>query len=208
MDENGFSARFSQIVDQLGGQNAAARHIGLSQGGVSRLISGGQPNLQTLRLITEKTGQSLLWLATGQEDNTGAIHIPLRDVFGSAGPGAEAIDEAPSRFLSFDPYFVRLWGIPAARVEALTARGDSMLPTIEDGAIVLIDTGDRKLREKPVFAFRTPDGVRFKRFQRTIDGGALLVSDNRDLYAPEKVGPADLEQFRIAGRAFWTPRMI
>lgn len=180
----------------------------MSQGGVARLIAGGEPTLQTLRLITEKTGQSLLWLATGEEDHSNSIHIPLRDVYASAGPGAEAVDETPVRFLSFDPYFVKLWGIPPSRVEALTSRGESMLPTIQDGAVVLVDTGDRKLREKPIFAFRTPDGVRFKRYQRTIDGGALLVSDNRELYAPERVEPADLERFRIAGRAFWTPRSI
>lgn len=132
------------------------------------------------------------------------IQIPLRDVYVSSGPGGEAVDEAIQRHLSFDPFFVETWGVDPERVEAVINRGDSNEPTIRDGAVVLIDRSDRQLREKAIFAFRTPDGVRLKRFQKLIDGSARLVSDNQALYAPEVIGPADLEQLRVVGRAFWT----
>ncbi|MGL5447484.1 MAG: XRE family transcriptional regulator [Rhabdaerophilum sp.] len=141
---------------------------------------------------------------TAQVAQPEAVQIPLRDVYASSGPGGEAVDEAIIRHLAFDPFFVESWGIPPERVEAVISRGDSNEPTIRDGAVVLIDRGDRKLREKPMFAFRTPDGVRLKRFQKLIDGSARLVSDNQALYAPEVIGPADLEQLRVVGRAFWT----
>jgi phage repressor protein C with HTH and peptisase S24 domain len=140
----------------------------------------------------------------GSKSSERSVLIPLRDVYASSGPGCEAVDEAIIRHLTFDPFFVESWGIPPERVEAVINRGDSNEPTIRDGAIVLIDRGDRKLREKPMFAFRTPDGVRLKRFQKLMDGSARLVSDNQALYAPEVISPADFEQLRVVGRAFWT----
>lgn len=208
VSDSGFSARFSEIVDGLGGQNAAARVIGMAQGGVHRLIKGGEPSLSTLRLIAEKTGQSLLWLATGQRDVNEAVLIPLRDVQASAGAGTEVGDEVSRDYLVFSRSSVTNWGRSTALVEAIRARGDSMEPTIQDGAIVLIDRAETTLTEGRIFAFRTPDGLRLKRFQRAIDGTVMLVSDNRELYTAERINLSDLQAFEVAGRAFWTERLI
>ena len=136
------------------------------------------------------------------------VLIPMRDVSASAGPGAENGEEPVIGHMQFPEAFVRSWGRSPARVEAIQARGDSMYPTIHDGQWVLIDRADRSLADGLVYGFRTPDGLRLKRFQRAIDGTAMLVSDNRDLYAVERLSPDDFSQLRIVGRAFLTPRMI
>lgn len=166
--------------------------------------------MPTLKLIAEKTGRSILWLATGEglNDQIDLVRIPLRPNFASAGPGAENGDEHPVEYLSFSQAFVEEWRRPSGRVEAIRALGDSMEPTVQNGAIVLIDTSETEPLEGRVYAIQSPWGLRLKRFQRAIDGAVLLVSDNRELYAAEKVSPADLEQMRIAGRAFWTGKMI
>jgi phage repressor protein C with HTH and peptisase S24 domain len=117
-------------------------------------------------------------------------------------------DEPIIGHMQFPETFVRSWGRSPTRVEAIQARGDSMYPTIHDGQWVLIDRADRELADGLVYGFRTPDGLRLKRFQKAIDGTPMLVSDNRDLYAPERLSSCDLAQLKVAGRVFLTPRMI
>jgi phage repressor protein C with HTH and peptisase S24 domain len=204
--------RLRAIVKKAGGNQRVADVAEVPLSTLNTILAGkSDPRVSTLKRLAPALGLSFGDLANEltPDENTkrridGSIRIPLRDVYASSGPGCEAIDEGITRYISFDPYFVESWGVPPERVEALINRGDSNEPTIRDGAIVLIDRGDRKLREKPIFAFQTPDGIRLKRFQKLIDGSARLVSDNQTLYAPELIGSADLEQLRVVGRAIWT----
>lgn len=196
------NATLRALVKKRGGRVSASSVWGISERTLAGYISGeSDPKLSFLAAVADAEG-----LALGDffAEGIAKVRIPLRDVYASSGPGCDVADEAIIRHLTFDPYFVESWGIPVDRVEAVINRGDSNEPTIRDGALVLIDRSDRTLREKAIFAFRTPDGVRLKRFQRLIDGSARLVSDNQALYAPELISPADLEQLRVVGRAFWT----
>lgn len=202
--------RLRELVQSRGGNKRVAADSGIPLSTLNTYLAGTEPKLTVAAKLAEffrVPMAALLSDAPAIQDHGSPGHsvmVPLRDVYVSSGPGTEAIDEAILRYLAFDPYFAEQWGIPTDRVEAVINRGDSNEPTIRDGAIVLIDRGDRKLREKAIFAFRTPDGVRLKRFQRLIDGSARLVSDNQALYAPEHISPVDLEQLRVVGRAFWT----
>ena len=202
--------RLKELVQQNGGNKRVAAGSGIPLSTLNTYLAGTEPKFFIAAKLADYFGVPMSALIAdnltiqeiGRHDPI--FRIPLRDVYASSGPGGEAVDEAVLRYLSFDPFFVESWNIPPERVEAVISRGDSNEPTIRDGAIVLIDRGDRKLREKPMFAFRTPDGLRLKRFQKLIDGSARLVSDNQALYAPEVISPADLEQLRVVGRAFWT----
>lgn len=202
--------RLRELVQRRGGNKRVAADSGIALSTLNTYLAGTEPKLTVAARLAEFFGVPISALLSDmpaiqdREFSEASVQIPLRDVYASSGPGAEAIDEGVLRYLAFDPFFVENWGIPPERVEAVINRGDSNEPTIRDGAIVLIDRGDRKLREKPMFAFRTPDGVRLKRFQKLIDGSARLVSDNQALYAPEVISPADFEQLRVVGRAFWT----
>jgi Peptidase S24-like len=202
--------RLRELVQVNGGNKRVAEASGIPLSTLNTYLAGTEPKISVAAKLAEffcVPMSSLLSSGTTIQDHgfsAGGVQIPLRDVYVSSGPGAEALDEAILRYLSFDPFFVESWGVSPDKVEAVINRGDSNEPTIRDGAIVLIDRSDRKLREKPIFAFRTPDGVRLKRFQRLIDGSARLVSDNHAFYAPELVRPVDLEQLKIIGRAFWT----
>lgn len=198
-----------QLAARHGGNAGAARAWNVPLRTLAGYLAGDfDPKLSVLEGIAQREGISISEFFVDNAEfrtvDSVSARIPLRDVYASSGPGCEAVDEAIIRHLSFDPFFVESWGIPPERVEAVINRGDSNEPTIRDGAVVLIDRGDRQLRERPIFAFRTPDGVRLKRFQKLIDGSARLVSDNQALYAPEVISPADLEQLRVVGRAFWT----
>ncbi|MDI7773757.1 LexA family transcriptional regulator [Asticcacaulis sp. EMRT-3] len=82
------------------------------------------------------------------------------------------------------------------------AEGDSMAPLITDGAHVLIDRQDRRLREG-VFALRIGDDLRIKRLRPVGIGGIEMISDN-PVYPPERFEGALLSHVAIIGRALWT----
>jgi phage repressor protein C with HTH and peptisase S24 domain len=215
MDQSlALARRLKELVQKHGGNKRVAADSGIPLSTLNTYLAGTEPKLLVaarlaehfripLEALFDEVPRSQEFISTGS-----TIHIPVRDVYASAGPGSEVFDEAPTSFLAFSSEFVDAWDRSLAHVEAIHARGDSMEPTIQDGAVVLIDRAERSLVEGRIFVFRTPDGLRLKRFQRTIDGAALLISDNRERYAPERVSSSDFEQLRVAGRAFWTGRMI
>lgn len=207
-------ATLRAAVRARGGRAQAAELWGLSERTLAGYLSGeSDPKLSFLSKVAASEGLTVAELFMRNAENftsptDQAVLIPMRDVSASAGPGAENGDEPVIGYMQFPEAFVRSWGRSPARVEAIQARGDSMYPTIHDGQWVLIDRADRALVDGLVYGFRTPDGLRLKRFQKAIDGTPMLVSDNRDLYAVERLSPEDFNQLRVAGRAFLTPRMI
>ena len=56
--------------------------------------------------------------------------------------------------------------------------GESMEPTLENRALILVDFQRTVRRHNKIFAVRTEDGPVVKRLQRTEDGWQL-VSDNK-----------------------------
>jgi len=209
--------RLRELVKKAGGNQKVADVADVPLSTLNTILAGKtDPRLSTLRKIAPALGvpvSTLIEDASGADNTENRISedlvlIPMRDVSASAGPGAENGDEPVIGYMQFPEAFVRSWGRSPARVEAIQARGDSMYPTIHDGQWVLIDRADRSLVDGLVYGFRTPDGLRLKRFQKAIDGSPMLVSDNRDLYAVERLSPDDFNQLRVAGRAFLTPRMI
>jgi phage repressor protein C with HTH and peptisase S24 domain len=214
---NAMARRLRELVKKAGGNQRVATIADVPLSTLNTILAGKtDPRLSTLRKLAPALGVSVSALIEDdvEPDNTvnriyeGDVLIPMRDVWASAGPGADNGDEPIVGHMRFPEAFVRSWGRPTTRVEAIQARGDSMYPNITDGQWVLIDRGDRRLVEGLVYGFRTPDGLRLKRYQKAIDGSPVLASDNRDLYAPERLSPDDIEQLHVAGRVFLTPKMI
>ena len=75
-----------------------------------------------------------------------------------------------------------------------------MEPTIPDGARVLLDLKDNRLREG-IFGFRLDDELRVKRLRR-INEGVEIISDN-PRYEPERLVGHDLDRFAVIGRVWW-----
>lgn len=206
--------RLKLLVRQNGGNAAVSEKTGIKLSTLNSYLAGVEPKFSVMVRLAEALNIPLSALVADDqeiqdhEQSAGMVSIPMRDVSASAGPGAENGEEPVTGYMQFPEAFVRSWGRSPARVEAIQARGDSMYPTIHDGQWVLIDRADRSLADGLVYGFRTPDGLRLKRFQKAIDGTPMLVSDNRDLYAVERLSPEDFNQLRVAGRAFLTPRMI
>jgi hypothetical protein len=96
-----------------------------------------------------------------------------------------------------------------ANLRLVTAHGDSMRGTFEEGDLLLVDTGVNEVRGDGVYVLRGPDALLIKRVQKRGDGSWLLLSDN-PLYPPDPVPREAREQYRVLGRVLlaWATRTV
>ena len=94
-------------------------------------------------------------------------------------------------------YFRHDWliqhGINPARSIVLGVSGESMEPTVPDGASVLVDRYRQELRSGSVFVVRTGGALVVKRAGQDADGRWLLVSDH--VGWPDEPWPDDADVF-------------
>lgn len=141
-------------------------------------------------------------VASAVNDDEEVASIPLLDVIASAGPGIEnpfplAIDHLP-----FPKRWLEELGLPEKHARFLGARGDSMEPTILDGAICLADIRFQVPRIDGVYALIDGNDVRIKRIARGWEGKIVLISDN-ERYESETLAAPEAEALRIAGKIVW-----
>lgn len=188
-------------------QAVIAKRAQLSTSGLSKLFQGAEPGLFKASRLAKALGVSLDWLATGNgKPNaaaSGFVEVPILDVRLAAG--AASLTDAAQQIgtMPFDMELLRALGrsTPDGLV-ILEAEGDSMEPLISDGARVLADTTDTRLREG-VFAFRMGDELRVKRLRRLGADAVEVISDN-PRYDPETLSGEALDHFAILGRIRWT----
>lgn len=81
--------------------------------------------------------------------------------------------------------------------------GDSMEPTIPDGASVVVDVSDQEPRAKKasVYAMYVDGEPRLKRLLKLPSGAVRVSSDNpRPEYAAFEIGPESRSELKIIGR--------
>jgi len=214
-EEDIFAARgFAERLDQALGRHekgVIARRSRIAPSTLSKYLSGtAEPGAFKAARLAESLGVSVTWLISGKglpnAEAAGYVGVPIYDVRLAAGAasfaqGARVIGEAP-----FDLALLRMLGRPTGEgLGVFESDGDSMVPTIPDGARVLVDLRDNRLREG-VFAFRLDDELRIKRLRR-VGEGVEIISDN-ERYRPERLEGHDLERFAVIGRAWWMGTML
>lgn len=215
IDEDHFAARgFAERLEvALGRQEKGviARRSRIAASTFTKYLSGtSEPGAFKAARIAEALGVNLTWLLTGRGAPSAAAAgyagVPIYDVRLAAGAasfaeGARVSGEAP-----FDYQLLRSLGrTNADGLGVVEAEGDSMEPTIADGARILLDLKDTRLREG-VFGFRFDDELRVKRLRRVAEG-VEIISDN-PRYRTERLEGEDLERFAVIGRAVWVGAIL
>jgi len=226
-----FTRRFAAWVDKVDGQNAAARLLGMHQGHVRKIVLGAAPRQSTIEKIISASGlPASYWFDESEEleqptesqkelrkgvnaqrddfesfdDDDAVIEVPILSVRASAGPGQLVDHEGRVGGLFVPRSLLRELGAKPASVHLIETRGDSMQPTIADGALVMIDTAQSRARDDGIYAVRIGLGedaeARLKRLKFRASGGVDLISDN-PLYPSETL--TDLSALSIIGRAVW-----
>ena len=189
--------------------NALARQVGVSYPAMRKITKGETLNPKFLFEIAEALNVSVEWLKTGEgssenlSDDPSDDHIRFErlDVIAALGDGyinnetAEVVD-----FVHVDKAWAReKLGGNLSRIQVITARGDSMQGTIEDGDVLFVDTSVRSFEGEGIYLLSFADGLKAKRLQASVGGGLLVISDN-PLYRTETVEDDKLEKLTICGR--------
>ncbi len=203
-----FAERISQTINIIGGISEAARQIGVSIPSISRWRDGtSDPSRSNLVNLAKQAGVSVAWLATGE----GSMHdakeapqaitgwddnyeyVPFYKAEASAGHGS-FLDEhrEPTHYLAFRKRWLTAKGFALKDMVGLIARGDSMEPTVQNGAAIIVDTSRNEAMDGNVYVIRMGDRLWIKRTQWLPSGGLRLISDNK-MYDSVDVTARDLE---------------
>jgi len=126
----------------------------------------------------------------------------------AAGHGAYAISQEIERQFAFRKEWISRHGLNNKNCGLFKARGDSMLPLIGDGDIMLVDMSKKEMQdiiEGKIYCFSEGDLLKVKRLVRK-GSGLLAISDNKsEIPNPMEV---DMEQFRLIGKVVWIGHMV
>ncbi|OCH26597.1 transcriptional regulator [Aliivibrio fischeri] len=164
--------------------------------------------IQTWRLrdkIPEKIFLKARRISQNEELPTpqGMVSLTYYDVEASAGHGSLVEVEVATE-INFAEVFLRdELGVNPKEVFAMKVKGESMYPTLKDGARVIIKRVD-DFAGDGIYVFRVNGQIMIKRlqFQPT---KITFVSDNNHFYQPWELTHTEIKNidFEILGQAVW-----
>lgn len=189
--------RVRKRMDELGlSQNGLAQRVGVSQASIAKITGGQSFGSKHLHRIARELGTTAAYL-TGETDDPseGALPIPtsddiahqvggvrIKEIDLDYGMGATWIDGVP--VTEIERVFPADWLVQFTRASPqhlffAHGAGDSMMPTILDRDIVLIDTTQQTLNMADrIWAVAFGGAGMIKRLRPQPDGGVRLMSDN------------------------------
>jgi phage repressor protein C with HTH and peptisase S24 domain len=214
-----FSARLREALAGRSGSWLAEK-IGLKPQSVNAwLRAESGPSLFNARDAAEALGVSVQWLATGEGiasegkppesaapdfDQDFAL-LPRYEVNLSAGPGLVPAHEDVEERLAFSKAWLRRNLINADQSGLVRVRGDSMAPTVPDGALALVNTAEARVDREGIYAFSREGEAYIKRLVPLAPGpggtptSIVIISDGGS-FPPEFVTGPQLNELRIVGR--------
>lgn len=173
---------------------------------VDYLTAAGSAGADILFILSGKMGQDIERIrAAGSPtdlDQPGMISIPRYDeVRPSAGPGAVALSEIPTTRVAFERHWLIDIGVSSKDAVILPAQGDSMSPTIPNGAPMLVDTSKTEVRNGFIYVFNIDGDLVVKRIERLPDGTFDLISDNQK-YPTRNLSRETVTSMTVIGRVY------
>ncbi len=192
-------------------QLKVAEEFGVSQPTVNRWLNGSEPRGDVRDAINTKfaalttSGSSAEIIAEPKE--TRYALVPEFDVHVSAGGGAMVAEENEISRWPFNPeYLSQFLGLARAQLAIVEVRGDSMIPTLQSGDRVLINTSDKQISQSGIFVLFDGGGTVIKRVDKRIgnEETVTLISDNQ-VHERYEV-PLDI--LNVVGRVVWVARKL
>lgn len=164
-----------------------------------------EEKLRRLADLIRTTPHELEYGATmlSERDDGRYTYVRRYEAIGGLGRGrinGEHVEISGTHAYRTDWIYERGW--TAEDLAVISAEGDSMSPTINDGDVVLVNMADTKIVSGQVYAIEDADqGTRIKRLFRQLDGRVRVVSDNPDkrLHPDDFLTP-DTSGARIIGK--------
>lgn len=146
-----------------------------------------------------KTEQQIPKVQSLADSHSYIVPVPFYSAKAAAGAGVELPSYPEKDVIYFDKRLLQnVLGINQENAAFITAKGDSMLPIINDGDLLLVDSSVQDIINGKVFVVKDGNDLRVKRLKQEWNGDIYLISDN-EKYPPEKVN----HPINIIGRVVW-----
>lgn len=158
METIGTRIRAEREAQQIS-RSELARAGGIAQSTLSDLELGESKSTTALHKIAARLGVRPEWLETGKGPKTIGRHVAeggWADILAYAqavglGDGAEAAEYAETHKLKFRRDSLERKHLTPGALAVVYGKGDSMLPRIRDGDVILFDTSDIRPHDEALF---------------------------------------------------------
>lgn len=151
------------------------------------LNRGSGPELVNVEVVDGVNGMIL----DGAGEVPGYVDLPVLDMATFNSTSKDGAWKVPRLWLDQE-------GLTVDDTVMVRAAGDSMIPTIQDGQMVVLDRRSRDSDGVYLVRFLDSDTVRFKRVQRMWDGSVRLSNDN-PAYTVDVVPREEVERIEFIG---------
>ncbi|MBC8284964.1 MAG: helix-turn-helix domain-containing protein [Nitrospinae bacterium] len=134
-------------------------------------------------------------------DQDGYVFLPKYDIQVSAGQGSLIHSEQVVSHLAFRETWIRQeLGLDPNHIVLIQAIGDSMNPTFNSGALLLVNTTVNQIKNDSIYVINRDDELIVKRIQDLWNGQIKIKSDNPK-YEPLIIQKTDA--IKIVGEVVW-----
>ena len=128
-----------------------------------------------------------------------SVGIPYYSAKVAAGGGFENVGYPENKVLYFDKRWLENeLNLQPEHLSIVKAEGDSMIPNIQDGDLLMVDNSSLNIINNKTFVIYQNGLYRVKRLKKEIDGTVMILSNNPQ-YPPEVMK----EETKIIGQVVW-----
>lgn len=187
----------------------AAAVLGVSQEwlatGKGMMIDQGLDlqNLQEIAIVREKNSDYFQQIGRGYRAD-GSINIPMLAAKSSMGSGENLTyegDQIIDHFPVSKDWLERTVKAKPQNLRVITGAGDSMLPTFNDGDLLLVDVSKRQIDIDGVYVLSAYERLFIKRVRQRLDGTFEVSSDNPTVKTVDVLDGN--HQIVVHGRVVW-----
>lgn len=156
-------------------------------------------------------GVSPDWLASGNGEMRAETYSQKN---GALEPSIEILNKnsnEPIKSIKFDLNWLKskLSNIQLKNLNILSVNDDSMYPTFEKGAFVIVDLDINSFKGDGIYLIESNAGSFIRRVHKNIDGNMLVKPDNT-AYNPEALYEKEISELRIIGKIklSWPEKII
>jgi phage repressor protein C with HTH and peptisase S24 domain len=205
-----------RLTGERGEMARLARHMGIDQMKLTKVLKGER------RVQPEEIPSVLSFFDGGDsnapplprvvhdddEASSGVTLVNVWDIEARAGHGAVVPEyEAVAYKLAFPPDYLRtITTVHPSNLEIISVKGKSMVPTLDNDDIVMIDRSKRQIGYDGVFVLQMDDTLHVKRITRAARRGFVrIISDNDREFPPFERAVEDIE---VIGKVVWAGKRM
>ena len=198
-----------EYLQNLINDNVTQKDIADALGVSKQAISNKRDNNYIFKEFEIKKITNYIVTKKGKQksiDTDDCVSIPVRgNLSASLGQGIEIIDENKTGAYLVSRKLMRDVGANLQNTDFVPCEGDSMFPTIEGGALLMVDRSKKEIFDGKIYCVRLNNNLIAKRLQFIPPCSVKVISDNKEKYDPFYV---DLSKtldfdFEIIGQVKW-----